>query len=156
MAMLSPWMEIVDPMWRDFDRLRRELEQLFDLGTPVGNIRGAVRGTFPPVNVGETADKVLVYIFVPGVDPAKLDLTIEKNLLTVEGERDTTQEPGEGASAQGYHRRERFSGRFRRVVSLPESVDPANVEATYTNGILAVTIGKKEEEKSRKIEVSVS
>ncbi len=154
--MLSPWLEIVDPMWRDFDRIRREIEQFFDFGAPMGNIRGAIRGTFPPVNVGETADKVLVYIFAPGIDPADLNLTMEKNLLTIEGEKDTSKEVGEGVQAQGYHRRERFSGKFRRVISLPESVDPANVEAKYTNGILVVTIGKKEEEKSRKIEVAVS
>ncbi len=154
--MLSPWLEILDPMWRDFDRIRQEIEQIFDFGTPVGDIRSAIRGTFPAVNVGETPDKVMVYIFAPGLDPSKLDLTIEKNLLSIAGERNTDADVGENVQPQGYHRRERFSGKFRRVISLPESIDPSNVEAKYTNGILIVTIGKKEEEKSRKIEVTIS
>ncbi|HID97819.1 MAG TPA: Hsp20/alpha crystallin family protein [Thermodesulfobacteriaceae bacterium] len=153
--MLSPWITFSDPAWKDFDRIKKEIEQLFDLSSPSGNIRGVVRGTFPAVNVGETSENVIVYILAPGMDASKLDLAIEKNLLTVSAERDTTRDISEDATPQGYYRRERFTGRFRRVISLPESVDPGKVEAKYRNGILTVTVGKKEEEKTRKIQVSV-
>ncbi len=154
--MMSPWLEIIDPLWRDFDRLKQEIERVYEFGSPVGNIRGVVKGAFPPVNVGETTDSVMVYFFVPGIEPSKIDLTLERNQLTIAGERDTLPDAGEGATPNGYYRRERFCGKFRRVISLPESVDPGKVEARYTNGILVLTIGKKEDEKSRKIEVSVS
>jgi len=142
-------------MWKDFDRLRGELERLFDMGVPVGNIRGVARGTFPAVNVGETGDDVIIYVFAPGMDPGKIELTIEKNLLTVTADRDTEQELGSSPKPQRYHRRERFSGNFRRVINLPEGVDPNKVDAKYINGILVVTVGKRAEEKARKIEVAV-
>jgi HSP20 family protein len=156
--MLSPWFTQNDPIWKDMDRVRRELEQLFDLGTPVSNIRGVARGTFPAVNVGETTDDVKVFILAPGIDPAKIELTMEKNLLMVAAERDTERdiEKEKGPRQDAYHRRERFTGGFRRVISLPEGADPGKVEAKYADGILTVTIGKKEEEKARKINVAVA
>ncbi len=153
--MLRSWIVPTEPFFADLERMRAEMERLFDLAAPIGNIRGAIRGTFPAVNVGETPENVLVYIFAPGIDPDKLELTLEKGVLTVSGERDTSKEVGENPDPQGYHRRERFSGKFRRVISLPESVDPGKVSAKYSNGILTVTIGKREEEKARKIEVAV-
>jgi HSP20 family protein len=57
---------------------------------------------------------------------------------------------------KGYYRKERFSGKFRRVIALPEGLDTSQIGAKYSNGILSVTIKKKEEEKTRKIEVAVS
>jgi HSP20 family protein len=156
--MLSPWFNQNDPMWKDIDRIRQEIEQLFDLGTPVSNIRGVARGTFPAVNVGETTEDVIVFILAPGMDSGKIELTMEKNLLMVAAERDTDRdiEKEEGPRQDAYHRRERFTGGFRRVISLPEGVDPNKVEAKYTDGILTVTIGKKEEEKARRIDVAVA
>ena len=154
--MLSPWIAVSDPAWSQLEELGREMQKLFGLYAPQGNIRGVVKGTFPPVNVAETAEKVIAYIYAPGMDPSKLDLTIEKNLLTVSAERDTGAEIGEKADPSGYYRRECFTGAFKRVISLPESVDPSSTEATYEAGILTVSIAKKEEQRSRKIEVSVN
>jgi len=153
--MLRSWMMPVDPFFSDLERMRSEMERLFNLAAPVGNLRGVVRGTFPAINIGETDENVIVYIFAPGIDPDKVDLTLEKGILTLAGERDTSKDIGENPDPQGYHRRERFSGKFRRIISLPESVDPDKVSAKYSNGILTVTIGKREEEKAKKIEVAV-
>ncbi len=154
--MLSPWIAVSDPAWSQLEELGREMQKLFGLYAPSGNIRGVIKGTFPPVNVAETPESVIAYIYAPGIDPSKLDLTIEKNLLTISAERDTASEIGEDVDPSGYYRRERFSGTFKRVISLPESVDPAKTEATYEAGILTVTINKKEEQRSRKIAVNVS
>lgn len=153
--MLNPWFTFSDPLWNQFDRMQREIEQLFDLTAPLGHIRGVVPGTFPAVNIGETSESVIVYILAPNIDPSKTDLTMEKNILSVSAERDTNGELGEGIQPQGYHRRERVTGRFRRVISLPEGLDANSVRAQYSNGILIVTIGKREEEKARKIKVAV-
>jgi len=154
--MLSPWIAVSDPAWSQLEELGKEMQKLFGLYAPSGNIRGVIKGTFPPVNVVETPEKVIAYIYAPGMDPSKLDLTIEKNLLTISAERDTAKEVGQDVNPRGYYRRERFSGAFKRVISLPESVDPANTEAAYDAGILTVTISKKEEQRSRKIAVNAN
>ncbi len=154
--MLSPWLAVSDPAWSQLEELGKEMQKLFGLYAPSGNIRGVVKGTFPPVNVAESPEKVIAYIYAPGIDPEKLELSIEKNLLTISASRDTAAEVGENVDPSGYYRRERFSGTFKRVISLPESVDPANTEATYQSGILTVSIAKKEEQRSRKIAVNVN
>ncbi len=149
------WMDVFDP-FRQFDRLQDELDRLFDLTRAISPIRGVVRGTFPAVNVGETAEEVKVYVFAPGVDPQKVELTIEGNLLSISGERDAPSQLGVSeVKPERFYRQERFSGRFQRIISLPESIDPGKVEARYTDGIIVITIGKKEEIKPRQIPVEV-
>lgn len=152
--MLSPWLAISNPELSNLEDMSREMQKLFGLYAPQGNIRGVIKGTFPPVNVAETPEKVIAYIYAPGIDPEKLDLTIEKNLLTISADRDTESEIGEKLEPSGYYRRERFTGGFKRVISLPESVDPSKTEASYEAGILTVSIAKAEEHRSRKIMVN--
>ena len=132
-----------------FDELRRlERGADFSLGLWPSDIRSAVRGSFPPINVGTTADQVNVYLFVPGIDAKSLDISIQKNLLTIAGERRLITE--EGAN---YFRKERFDGAFRRALTLPEDVDPDKVEASYRDGVLSITIQRHESAKPRQIEV---
>ncbi len=153
--MLRPWFSLSDPIWQDFDRLNREMEKIFNENyfSPAGV--ASKRVPIPAVNIGETSDQVLIYLFAPGLDPKDIDLTVEKNMLTISAGRDTAKEPGEDAKVTGYYRKERFSGKFRRVIALPEGLDTASVEAKYKNGILNISIKKKEEEKTKKIEVKV-
>lgn len=114
---------------------------------PAG-IRAVRRGTFPPVNVGTTPDQVEVYLFAPGLDPKGLDLSIQQNLLTISGHRSI----GADANAD-YYRRERFEGDFRRVISLPDDVDPDRVEAGYREGVLRISVKRREAARPRQIEV---
>ncbi|NPA95204.1 MAG: Hsp20/alpha crystallin family protein [Thermodesulfobacteria bacterium] len=153
--MFRPWFSLSDPIWQDFDMLSREMEKIFNENyfSPAGV--AAARVPMPAVNIGETADKVLVYLFAPGLDPKSIDLTIEKNLLSIAAGRDTAKELGEDAKVTGYYRKERFSGKFRRIISLPEGLDTSSIEAKYKNGILSISIKKKEEEQTKKIEVKV-
>ncbi len=139
----------------ELERMSKELRSAFEPGNPVNNIRGSGLGGFPAVDVFETPDNVMVFIYAPGIDPGGLELTIEKNVLTVEALRDTIKDVGEGADPGSFYRRERFSGRFKRVIALPDSVNPDAVEARYENGVIEVTIGKREDEKARKIAVSI-
>ena len=135
-------------LFDDFRHLQRELDQMFGgWPTPAG-IRAVSRGTFPPVNVGATQDKVDVYLFAAGVDPKDLDISIQQNLLTISGKREVV--PVENAN---YYRQERYSGEFRRAISLPEDVDPERVEARYQDGILHVTVQRREASRPRQIEV---
>jgi HSP20 family protein len=132
----------------DLRRMQQDMEEIFGpVAWPAG-IRSAARGTFPPINVGSTSENVNVYLFAAGVDPKTLDISIQQNLLTVVGER-----PIETPENAEYYRRERFSGSFRRVISLPEDVDPEKVEARYVDGILHVAIQRREAARPRRIEV---
>jgi HSP20 family protein len=138
-------------LFAEFDAMQRQLNQVFGLADWPSSIRAAARGAFPAVNMGTTEDAVEIYAFAPGLDPARLDVTVEKGLLVISGERkaDTPQ-----ASAEvTYYADERFEGAFRRVVSLPEEVDPARIEATYRDGVLRIVVPKREAVKPRRIEV---
>lgn len=127
----------------DIDRLQREMQQAFDLSP---NIRGLTRG-FPALNVGGTPKSVEIYAFIPGVDPASLEVQIEKGVLTVAGERQIDAVPEKAA----VHIDERFAGRFRRIVTLPDDVDANAVDARYQDGVLHISIARKETAQPRRI-----
>lgn len=107
--------------------------------------------SYPLVNMGVTDKSVEVYLFVSGMDANTLDVSIEKNLLSVAGES-TAREIAENETV---NRRERFNGRFKRVITLPDDVNPDQVEASYRDGILHISVAKREETQPRQIEVKV-
>ena len=135
-------------LFDDFRRLEREMEQLFGAGPWPSGIRSVARGTYPPINIGSTPEQVDVYLFAAGLNTESLDISIQKNLLTIDGQRRLINE--EGAS---YFRRERFDDAFHRVVTLPDDVDPEKVEASYVDGVLRITIQRRETTKPRQIEI---
>ncbi|MFP4243658.1 MAG: Hsp20/alpha crystallin family protein [Ectothiorhodospira sp.] len=135
-------------LFSEFDRMRREMDQLLGgSGAPSG-IRSATTGAFPPVNVGATPDRFDVYVFAPGMDPESLDISMQNHLLTVAGQR--SAEAPEGVQS---YRRERFDGEFRRVLTLPEDADPDRVEARYHEGVVHVQVQRRESSRPRRIEV---
>jgi len=132
-----------------FDRMRRQMDRLFGdwSSTPTG-IRSLAAGTFPAVNVGASEEQVDVYLFGAGMDPKTLNISLQQNLLTVEGERKV-----EYPEKVQFYRQERFSGRFRRVLTLPEDVDHDQVNAHYRDGVLQITAKRREAVRPRQIEV---
>jgi HSP20 family protein len=135
----------------DFDRLRRELDDLFGLTGLPTSIRSAAPGAFPALNIGHTSASVEVYAFAPGIDPARIDVTIDRGVMTISGERPSVL-PGEDAKVNVYAN-ERFAGRFRRAVSLPDDIDPSKVEATYRDGVLRVSVARRESALPKRITV---
>jgi HSP20 family protein len=136
-------------LMQEFWRLEQEMDELLGRWTwPLG-IRSAARGTFPPMNIGVTPDNVEVYFFAAGLDPKSVDISVQQNVLTVSGGRNV---PAQGE--QFWSRKERFDGTFRRVVSLPEDVDPDRIQAHYRDGILRITAERPESAKARKIEIN--
>ena len=138
-------------LFTEFDTLQRQVEQLMGLRSWPSSIRAADRGAFPAINMGTTTDAVEIYAFAPGIDFSKLEVSVDKGLLTIAGER-ANDLPEKGDKLSVYAR-ERFAGTFKRVVSLPDDVDTARVEASYRNGILRISIPKAEASKPRRIEV---
>jgi HSP20 family protein len=135
-------------LFAEVERLQREMQQAFDTVSP--SIRGYARG-FPALNVGSTPSSVEVYAFAPGMDPAKIDVRLERGVLTIEGERAPAPRTAEGKTT--VHVDERFAGRFSRVLSLPDDIDPAAVEASYRDGVLRISVKRRDAAQPRRIEV---
>lgn len=138
-------------LFASFDALTRTMDQLFGIGTAPSSIRAASRGAFPALNMGTTGNALEIYAFAPGIDASKLEVSVDKGLLTIAGERPADAQAGDEASV---YARERFSGDFRRVLSLPEDVDAGRVEASYRDGVLRIVVPKREESKPRRITVN--
>jgi len=94
---------------------------------------------------------VEIYAFAPGVDPTAIEAQIEKGVLTIAGERKPDL-PGKDEKAT-VHIDERYAGRFRRVVSLPEDIDPAAVQARYRDGVLHISIQRRQAAQPRRITI---
>jgi HSP20 family protein len=130
------------------ERMRQQMDRLFGDWTGPAGIRSMAAGTFPAINVGASEEQVDVYVFAAGMDPKSLDISLQQNLLTVSGERKI-----EAPESAQFYRQERFSGSFRRVITLPEDVDPDHVNASYRDGVLQVTVRRREAVRPRQIEV---
>ncbi len=136
-----------DP-FTELEHLQRQMDNLFK------NVAGAERyprrvGVYPLVNISEDPDHIYVRAELPGVSPEDLDITIKDQQLVLRGERKIPT----AEKNVNYHRRERESGFFRRVLRLPAQVDPAKVEAVSKDGVLTITLAKMEEVKPRQISV---
>jgi HSP20 family protein len=137
------------PLFSEFQRLEQELDEFFAGATPwAGGIRSLPPGTFPAVNVASSADTVTVYLFAPGIDARSLEISLQQNVLSVGGRREASP-----ASNATYYRNERFEGEFRRVIALPEDIDPDKVEASYREGIVEIRVQRRESSRPRQIEI---
>jgi HSP20 family protein len=105
----------------------------------------------PAVDVFETENDLVLKADLPGLEMKDIDIQIENGTLTIRGERKYEN----GSKDGGFHRIERSYGAFTRYFSLPDTVDPEKVKAEYKNGVLTVTLGKKEIAKPRQIKVEV-
>ncbi len=138
-------------LFPELSRLQQHLDALFQ-GTDPTNIRALSRGGFPAINVGTSPDSVEIIAFAPGVDSKALQITVDRGLLIIAGERKA--EPTLGKDGESVHAQERFSGSFRRIVTLPEDADPARVDASLRDGVLHVTVAKRESSKPRQININ--
>ncbi len=140
----------LDPL-RELEQLQRRMDRLFQ--NAFGPERSPWRvGVYPLVNISEDRDHIFLRAELPGVKAADLEITIHDNSLILRGERKIPTEEKQ----VNYHRRERESGFFRRVVPLPARIQGDKVEATCKDGILTIKLAKPEEVKPRKIQVKVA
>ena len=135
-------------VFAELDRLQRQMQQSFEFSP---SIRGYARGGFPALNVGRTPNSVEIFAFAPGLDPAAIEVNLERGVLTIAGER-ASDLPARQAEAT-VHIDERFAGRFRRVVTLSDDLDPNAVEARYRDGVLHISIRRRETAKARRINI---
>lgn len=137
-------------LFAEMDRLQREMQQALDLSP---TIRGVARNGFPAINVGGTPQSVEIYVFAPGVDPATLEVQLERGLLTIAGERKSPLAQVDADAKVTAHIHERFDGRFRRVLTLPDDADPEAVEARLRDGVLHITVQRRACAQPRRIAI---
>lgn len=138
-------------LFAEFESLQRQMDRVLGPRGGTSSIRAVERGAFPAVNIGSTPDAIEIYAFAPGIEPASVEVSVEKGLLSIAGERRIAR-PEAGAT-QSVYARERPDGAFRRVIALPEDADPERVDAHYRDGVLRVRIAKREASRPRRIEV---
>lgn len=149
--MLTHFMHYPTSLFGEISRLQREMEQLFGNVSAPASIRATRWGTFPAVNVERSRDQVEISVFVPGVAPDSIELSLHDGLLTIAGVRQA--EALEGAGPLDVYLQERFQGPFKRNLSLPEEVDPDRISAEYRDGVLRISAPKRVAVEPRKIAV---
>jgi len=139
-----------DP-FRDLRTLQEEVNRLF-----TGNFarafddEGIARGSWSPnVDIYENKDQIVLEAELPGMKREDFDVSVENNIITLRGERHFEKKE----DSDNYHRVERAYGSFTRSFTLPNTVSSEGASADYSNGVLRVTIPKREETKARRIEI---
>ena len=122
-----------------------------DLNENEGEGATASASFIPAVDVYEDEKKVVLKLEVPGIEEKDLDVSVEKNTLTVKGERKFEQEEKE----ENFHRIERRYGSFYRAFTLPTTVDTESVAASYNAGVLKIELTKRPEAQPKQIKVNV-
>lgn len=138
-----------DP-FQDLLSLQDEMNRVFDRAYGQTTRDQATRAWAPALDIAERNDAYLVTVEVPGVNPDDIDVTLENNLLTIQGERHQAQDSAD----QRFHRIERAYGTFRRSVSLPSTVQADAIQASYDNGLLRLVVPKAEQAKPKKIAIT--
>ena len=145
--------------FRDLLTLQGRMNRLFD-----ESFRGASRGSAteddwalggswaPVVDIYEQEGHIVLKAELPGIDSKDVDIRLENNVLTLSGERKLDNE----VKRENYHRVERAYGSFTRSFTLPTVVDQEKINAEYKDGVLRVTLPKREEAKPKQISIAVS
>jgi HSP20 family protein len=134
--------------WNLLNTLQRELyDPAFSTGNDDASV--ATANWAPSVDISENEEEFTLLADIPGVDPKDIEISMEKGVLTIKGER-SSENIDEG---ENYRRVERQSGQFYRRFTLPDSADAEKIEAKSEHGVLKITIPKQEVAVSRKIEV---
>jgi HSP20 family protein len=138
--------------WSLLDEMRRDMDRLFVGARPAPEDGSSVctSAWVPSVDIREESDRFVLYADVPGVDPKDIELSAERGVLTIRGERpcETDEE------ARRFARMERARGVFYRRFSLPDSADPERITARSEHGVLEVTVPKRQDVMPRRISVT--
>lgn len=149
---LSLWNRnpLIDEFARTRDEMDRMLGRFFGTGLmgPESRLM-RIEGWLPPVDVSENDEEVMVRFEAPGVAPRDVEITIAGTTLNISGKKEERDETTE----EDFYRCERRFGAFRRVIDLPESVDPDRVAADNESGVFTVRIAKKPGQRTRRVEI---
>ena len=133
-------------IWREMDRLQRDMNRLFNQYSPT---LFQPAPSYPALNIWAAEDSLFISAEMPGVRGEDIDIQVERDTLTISGERSSDEVPEEAQ----FHRKERSFGKFSRSVQLPFGIDVQKVEAHLMNGVLNITLQRVEAEKPKKISI---
>jgi HSP20 family protein len=139
--------------FKDLIFLQERMSRIFDeaLSQYEGSSGLSSGAWFPPVDIYETGNKIVLKAEIPGVDRDDVSVEVNENVITLKGERRFAKNLRE----ENYHRMERFYGTFQRVFSLPNVVDKSAVRASFKDGVLEITVRKVVEEGGRSVKITV-
>lgn len=137
--------------WSVLNQLHGQINRILEREFDQAPSSAATADWIPPADIEEYADRFVLRLDVPGVDLAAIDITLDRGVLSVSGERPRVQ-----AQDVQRTRSERPYGRFHRRFTLPDTVDAANVHASGRNGIVEVTIPKQAKAQPRRIQVAAA
>lgn len=139
--------------WGLLTQLQRELERARDDMATDGT--SAIAEWAPAVDIKEEGNKFVLHADLPGVKPEAIDVSTENGVLTIKGEKQTEAKTEAKTEKEGYKRVERTHGSFYRRFSLPDTADLGAISAVTKDGVLVVTIPKREALQPKKISVTV-
>jgi len=142
----QPWSPL-----RELDRFRRDFDDLFDrfLG---GRLTRTPSGGAPPLESFVDNGRFLVRVDLPGVDPKDVEITASGDQLTIRGKREQRHEE----KGRDFLHREVSYGTFERLIKLPGGVNPDNIKASYSNGVLELSVPLPEQARTRKVPIQAS
>ena len=138
--------------FRGFSALQDQVNRIFNETVRNQGDESALTAWAPSVDIYETPNELVVKADLPDVEEKDIDVRVENNLLTIHGERKFDKSVAE----DNYLRIERTYGTFSRSFSLPNTVNPEAIRAEYKNGVLTVSLPKREESKPRQVKVNVT
>jgi HSP20 family protein len=138
--------------FRGFTTLQDQVNRLFNESFRTSGEESALTAWAPAVDIYETPNELVVKADLPDVSEKDIDIRVENNLLTIRGERKVEK----SVSEENFLRVERTYGSFSRSFSLPNTVNSEAIGADYKNGVLTVTLPKREESKPRQVKVNVT
>ena len=149
--MYDTYLSVPSRYFSDLDRVRGEFDSMFGWGGTSRAIRSTAGSCYPAVNVGHSPQAVDVHVFAPGIDASRTEVTLDRGVLTIAGERASDLPPESPKTS--VHGRERYSGKFRRTISLPDDVDPNQVSATYRDGVLHISLRRRQAVQPQRIAI---
>nr|HDN00568.1 Hsp20/alpha crystallin family protein [Deltaproteobacteria bacterium] len=141
---VTPWRPL-----RELSNLRREMDDLWRNLTGEKEFLPMKGEWMPAVDVSETKDSLIVKAEIPGMESKDIDISLSGDLLTIKGEKKQKTEE----KKENYHRIETRYGAFSRTIRVPVPVNSEKIKASYDNGVLKITLPKKEEVKAKQIEI---
>ena len=140
---------------RELQTMQTEMNRLFntffDAPAPGNGVQTTLRRWIPAMDVVETDDHFVLRADLPGLNEGDVNIELDDNVLTISGERKAEHEQRN----EGFYRVERASGSFSRSLTLPEGVDAEGIQASFDSGVLEVRVPKPEQQKPRKVQISV-
>ncbi len=139
-------------LWEAFDGLRGDMDRALDFfhGPEAAGIFDQT--TAPAIDVIETADEYIVVADLPGVDKRDLNVTVTGSILAIQGDKREEHK----TEKRKVFRKETWVGSFKRTIDLPEQIDSSKISAELKDGVLAIRIGKREEAKTKLINVQAN